>query len=112
MPAKGRCTYLYIPALLLRWHTPVLKTFLELLNTKRMKNLLGTITALLLAVVVHAQVTVKGTVKNNDEAPLPGATITITSGSRQLSTTSNANGLFTISNVPENTNAVVTATYV
>src|SRR3954469_478275 len=77
-----------------------------------MKNLLGTITALLLTVVVHAQVTVKGTVKNNDEAPLPGATITITSGNRQLSTTSNANGLFTISNVPENTNAVVTATYV
>ena len=65
-----------------------------------------------MAVVVHAQVTVKGTVKNNDNAPLPGATIIITSGNRQLSTTSNANGLFTINNVPENTTAVVTATYI
>ena len=77
-----------------------------------MKNLLGTITALLVAAIVHAQVTVKGTVKSNDNAPLQGATITIISNNQQLSTTSNANGLFTISNIPDNTNAVVTATYV
>lgn len=77
-----------------------------------MKNLLGTTTALILAIVVHAQVTVKGTVKNNEHAPLQGATITITSNNRQLNAISNANGSFVISNVPENTNAAVTATYI
>ncbi len=77
-----------------------------------MKNLLGTTAALLLAVVVHAQVTVKGTVKNGENTPLPGATITVSGNGRQFSTTSNGNGNFSISEVPENITAVIKATYI
>ncbi|TKK66689.1 TonB-dependent receptor [Ilyomonas limi] len=77
-----------------------------------MKKFLGTTAAIFLAVVVHAQVTVKGTVQNSDNAPLQGATITFINNGKQLSTTSDATGIFTFSDIPENTIAVVKATYI
>ncbi len=77
-----------------------------------MKNLLGTTAALLIAVVVHAQVTVKGTVKNNANQPLQGATVTITSNGKSLTDISNTNGRFVFGKLPAEAQAVVTATYV
>ena len=77
-----------------------------------MKNLLGTTAALLIAVVVHAQVTVKGTVRNGATLPLHGASITIISNGKSFIGASNQNGFFAIRQLPANAKAIVTATYI
>lgn len=78
---------------------------------KRIKKVLGTITALLIAVVVHAQVTVKGIVTDKEKVPLPGATITTNKAHVQMTTVTNANGEFVFANVSPGS-FTVTANYV
>ena len=64
-----------------------------------MKKMLGTMTALILAVIVHAQVTVKGTVTNKDNKPLQGASIVATSSNKKMTAITNADGVFLFTNV-------------
>ncbi len=76
-----------------------------------MKNMLGTITALLLAVVVHAQVTVKGTVTNKDKMPLQGATVTTNANGKKTTVITNVNGEFSFANISASSISV-TADYI
>lgn len=55
--------------------------------------------ALILAVIAHAQITVKGTVTNNSHNPLPGATVTATSGGRKMTAITGAGGTFTFTGI-------------
>lgn len=78
---------------------------------KRMKNVLGTITALVFAVVVHAQVTVKGTVTNKNGIPLQGATLSLQSSNKKMIATTDAGGKFLFENLWAG-NAAFTVNYV
>ena len=92
MPAKGRQIYFILSSPLASF--PVLKHFFMTI-----KKVLGTITVLLLAVVAHAQVTVKGTVKNKENTPLPGATVTASEGHKKMSAVTNEAGEFSFPNL-------------
>ncbi len=63
------------------------------------KKVLGTITALLLAVIAHAQVTLKGTVTDKDSTPLAGVTVTANKARVKMTTLTNSTGEFTFNNV-------------
>ena len=66
---------------------------------KRMKNVLGTITAIIFAVVAHAQVTVTGTITSKYNAPLQGATVTVFAAHKKTSATTNEKGEFLFENL-------------
>ena len=86
---------------------PVLKYFFM----KAIKKVLGTITALILAVVVQAQVTIKGTVINRNSVLMEGATVTLKNSRAKMTATTNANGEFLFANVSPGT-ANLTAEYI
>ncbi|MDQ2751797.1 MAG: TonB-dependent receptor, partial [Bacteroidota bacterium] len=75
------------------------------------KKVLGTITVLFIAVVVHAQVTVKGIVTSKNKTPLPDANVVLTISGKKTSTTTNANGEFVFAHISKG-NATITANYV
>jgi hypothetical protein len=88
MPAKGRCTVLQI--LSISYSLFPLITF----KTKKMKKFLGTITCVMLTLIVFAQSTkvpVKGIIKDaTTHAPLAGALIQL----GKVSTLSDESGQF------------------
>ncbi len=61
--------------------------------------MLGTIAALVLAVVVHAQVSVKGIVTGKDNKPLQGATIVASLPNKKMTAITGADGGFLFTNV-------------
>ncbi len=65
---------------------------------KQIKKVLGTITALLIAVVVHAQ-TVKGIVTSKNKTPLQGATVEMNVKGKKTIVTTNADGEFSFTPV-------------
>ena len=77
-----------------------------------MKRILGTLTVLLITVIVHAQTTVKGKVTDQQNHPLAGATITLQVNNKTFTFITDANGNYQISKVPENTTAKLTVQFV
>lgn len=77
-----------------------------------MKRILGTLTVLLITVIVHAQTTVKGKVKDTQNQPLAGATITLQVNNKTFTSITDGNGNYQISKVPENTTAKLTVQFV
>ncbi len=75
------------------------------------KKVLGTITVLLIAVVVHAQVTVSGIVTDKNKTPLQGASVVLTISGKKTTATTNANGEFVFAHIVKG-NATITANYV
>lgn len=60
-----------------------------------MKQLLGTITAILLAVIAHAQ-TVRGKITNAQQEPVNGASVTFSQNAKKWTTISEADGSFAL----------------
>src|SRR5689334_15424669 len=77
-----------------------------------MKRILGTLTVLLITVIVHAQTTVKGKVRDPQNQPLAGATITLQVNNKTFTSITDGNGNYQISKVPENTTAKLTVQFV
>ena len=63
------------------------------------KKVLGTITSLVIAVVVHAQVTVSGIVTDKNKTPLQGASVVLTILDKNKSATTDANGKFVFAHI-------------
>ena len=75
------------------------------------KKVLGTITCLLIAVVVHAQVTVSGIVTGKNKMPLQGANVVLTILGKKTTVITNANGEFVFAHISKG-KATITANYV
>lgn len=68
-----------------------------------MKKILGTITVLFIAVIVHAQVSIKGFAEDSLRKPIEGASVFLEINSqKKMTAETDENGLFVFSNVPEN----------
>jgi iron complex outermembrane receptor protein len=67
-----------------------------------MKRFLGTMAALTLAALTHTQVTVKGTVTDSQNQPLPGAAVMLAVKNKTVSTLTNNQGYFEFANVAAN----------
>ncbi len=77
-----------------------------------MQKFLGTIAAVFIAALLHAQVTVKGTVVNTQADPLQGASVTLVVNGKTLNTITNEAGYFEFSNITANTACTLTVHYV
>lgn len=77
-----------------------------------MQKFLGTLAAVLIAALTHAQITVKGTVTNAQDQPLQGATITLLENNKTLSTATNDKGYFEFKTIIPNAVCKLTAAYV
>jgi len=67
-----------------------------------MKNLLGTIIALLFAATSFAQITILGTVVDKQNKKLNNATVILRNGLREKTTLTNNVGVFQFNNVTQN----------
>jgi len=68
-----------------------------------MKKILGTITVLLFAVIVHAQISVKGFITDTLGKALPGATVSLEiNSSQKIFIAADENGFFEFDQIPEN----------
>ncbi|MDB5229841.1 MAG: TonB-dependent receptor [Chitinophagaceae bacterium] len=65
-----------------------------------MKKFLGTTCMLLLTTLLHAQLSLNGTIKNEQSVPLPNASVTLEAGNFKKMMLTDANGRFQFTNVP------------
>lgn len=79
-----------------------------------MKRIFGTLTVLLITVIVNAQtlLTVTGKVTDEKNQPLPDATITLQLNGRTFTSVTNENGNYELNKVPANHSGTLTAQYV
>ena len=77
-----------------------------------MQKILGTITALLMAGIVQAQITISGTVTGNDQKPLAGATVVLKSENKKTILQTDENGNYFFTNIPAGTKARITVSHV
>ncbi|NNV55789.1 TonB-dependent receptor [Limnovirga soli] len=78
-----------------------------------MKKLLGTMAAILMAATVFAQVTITGTVLNEQQQPLDGATVTLqVNGKKQNSIATGKDGHFEFTNILTGANCIVQVQYI
>jgi iron complex outermembrane receptor protein len=77
-----------------------------------MKNLLGTIAALLFAATTFAQITISGIVVDQQNKPLNNATVILRNGLKEKTTLANNAGVFQFANVAMNENYKLVIQYV
>lgn len=77
-----------------------------------MKNLLGTIMALLFAATTFSQITISGTVVNKQNKQLSNATVILRNGVKEKTTLTNNLGVFQFNNIAPNENYKLVVQYV
>lgn len=78
-----------------------------------MKKLLGTTAAIILAVALHAQISISGTVTNKDNKPLEAATVSLkVNAQREKTVLTTKDGRFTFNNIAANADCRIVVQYV